>query len=647
MKDRLGLGASTRDAAIGLPFGSLTSGRERSQVVQVEPLQPAVSKRWDVGWLPELICAVLLATSFALIQVLIGGTRLLFSFPSYVLLAVMGVLTLLCIRRAKPPPEQYCLVSSVLFFGYVILRAVASPVPYLARAEIYSVLACLLVYFFVACVLVDATQRMWFVCILLTLAMVHVGIGAVQFRKGDDFMLVPALQRFEYGRRASGFYVCPNHLAGLLEVLGVFGLSFVCWSRWRNWGKLLLLYATAVCYLGVILTASRGGYVSTGASILVFLGLSLFVLWQAGRRLLARIGAPVAIATVLILATGWALANRTLFLNDRVHTMPEETNDMRLDLWNAAIQEWKIQPILGTGSGTYLFYGRQFRTDRMDRDPVEVHNDYLQLLAEYGIVSGSLFLLFLSAHLYCGWKSLRRLSSRRTAMPGGLLSNRMALQIGALAAVSAYLVHSVFDFNLHIPANALLLAFVFGLLANPGIRRDGTVQISTGLQMLNRLTLPILGIVVLIQCLRLLPAEYFAEKSRTSLRDGESAASVYYALRGLRSERNNPNLFYYLGCGLVTEGNATTELEKRASLFAEAIMAFQSGRALAPEDRTFALELGAVYDALGRFSEGEWMYDEALRLDPKFYVVKESYQAHLDRWQTARESSEWLEETDH
>jgi len=603
--------------------------------------RPNSVKTWDIGRLAELICIALLVASFCLIQVLIGGTRLLFSLPAYALLAVMGLVTILLVRRVGPAPAKLCLVSSVLFFGYVILRAMMSPVAYLARADIYSVLGGLLVYFFVACVSVDNKRRVWFICALFAIAFVHVGIGVVQFRYGDDFMLIPFLQRFEYGRRASGFYICPNHLAGLLEVLSIFGLSFVCWARWPIWGKLFALYATCVCCLGLILTASRGGYLSAAASVVVFLVLSLLVLWRTRGHLFVRIGVPLSIATLLILAIGWTAADKTLFSTDRVRTLPEETNDMRLDLWNAAVQQWKLQPILGTGSGTYVFYGRQFRTERMDRDPVEVHNDYLHLLSEYGIAGGAFFLFFLSAHLYRGWKNFRRLGPRRVAVSRRLLSNSMALQIGALAAVGAYLVHSFLDFNLHIPANILLLAFVFGLLANPGAIREATgARSPTGSQILSRLILPVLGGIVIVQCVRLLPGEYFAEKSRTSLRDGKSPAAVYYALRGLRTEQNNPDLFYYLGCGLVAEGNATKDLGKRAALFESAILAFQSGRALAPRDRTLGLALGSVYDALERFPEGEWMYDEALRLDPKSYAVKESYQAHLDRWRAVRERNE-------
>src|SRR5439155_1500716 len=97
----------------------------------------------------------------------------------------------------------------------------------------------------------------------------------IQFRDGNNFMLIPFLQRFDYGRRASGFYVCPNHLAGALEVLGIFGVSLVCWSRFPTWSKLIIAYVTAVSYAGVLLTGSRGGYASTIASLIVFAGLSL------------------------------------------------------------------------------------------------------------------------------------------------------------------------------------------------------------------------------------------------------------------------------------------------------------------------------------------------------------------------------------
>ena len=50
-------------------------------------------------------------------------------------------------------------------------------------------------------------------------------------------MCTDSLRDFLVDRRASGLYVDPDHLAGLLEVLGILGLSVACWSRLPGWAK--------------------------------------------------------------------------------------------------------------------------------------------------------------------------------------------------------------------------------------------------------------------------------------------------------------------------------------------------------------------------------------------------------------------------
>lgn len=581
------------------------------------------------------LCGILLAASFAIIQLLIGGTRLLFSFPAYGLLAVMAILSLLLIRRASPSPSQFCLLSSTIFFGYILARAFLSPFDYLARPDIYSVLGCLLVYLFVACVFTGARQRSWFVFFLLALSIAHVCVGALQFRDGNNFMPISFLQRFDYGRRASGFYINPNHLAGLLEVLGIFGLSMVCWGRWPAWGRLLIAYAAGSCYVGVLLSASRGGFISCAASFVVFVSLSVWALRRANKKAFLKIGGLVAAAVVLIFVIGDVYSNKFLYLNDRVWTENAKANDNRLDIWNSAVQNFKVQPAVGTGSGTFLFYGRLFRSERMPSDPVYAHNDYLHLLAEYGIVGAIGFLIFLGAHLVNGWRNYQRLGPKRIAVSTRALSNSFALQIAALSSVAAYVVHSFLDFNLHIPANALLLAFVFGLLANPGVSRESTIPAPAGSLIGWRIALAGLGVVVAIQSFRLLPAEYFTERARVALRDNDPHAALGFADRAVTTDQRNPNLYLYIGRAGIAEANAASEPEKRSYLVALSIAAFEKGWGLARQDEVFPLELASIYDAVGRFSEAEWMYDEAIRLDPNFAPVRRSYEAHLERWRSA------------
>src|SRR4051794_37495668 len=170
-----------------------------------------------LGATVEGICAVLLIATFLCIQVLIGGTRLIFALPCYGLLAVIGILCLLRIRAPKPAPDAFCLWTTLIFFGYIVGRAVCSPVAYLARIEICSIVAGLIVYVLASCVLTSARTRMVVFASLLAATIAHVFVGAIQFRGGNNYMPISFLQRFDYAERASGFYICPNHLAGLLE----------------------------------------------------------------------------------------------------------------------------------------------------------------------------------------------------------------------------------------------------------------------------------------------------------------------------------------------------------------------------------------------------------------------------------------------
>jgi O-antigen ligase len=580
---------------------------------------------------PEICAGCLLVLALVTIQILVGGTRLLFSLPAYSLIAVGGVLLLFALRRVKPDPDQVCLTITAVFFAYILVRAFLSPVAYLARIDSYSVLGGLLVYFSVACFLTDSKQRIILLFVLLIFGVVHVFIGAIQFRNGDNFMPISFLQRFDYERRASGFYVCPNHLAGLLEVLGIFGLSMTLWSRLPVWAKLISAYATVTCYFGLILTGSRGGYLSAVGSLLLFLTLSGLVLRQVSGRFLLRIGGPAVIAAVVVGLAAFFFVHQNAYLSDRAQNMFEK--NVRLKMWSAAIEQWKLQPLFGTGSGTYLYYGRQFRNPELQTDSVYVHNDYLQLMAEYGLAGGALFLVFLGSHLANGWKNFRRLALKRVAVSSRLLSNAMALQLGAIAAVVAYMIHSFLDFNLHIPANVLLLAFAFGVLANAGAQHQAELPEVRRSIFAWRLVLPAIALLVVADVVRLLPGEYFAERARAALRDDQLETGAAFALRGLAWERNNPNLYQYLGSARFDQADRTSTSDASATQFyGEALVAFETAYALAPREEAFAIGMADSYDALGRFNEGEWMYEEALDLDPRSTSLAALYQAHLKKW---------------
>lgn len=584
----------------------------------------------------EWISFLLLVVAFFAMQILIGGTRMVFSLPSYAVLGLVGVVAIFS-WRPKPAPNQWCLAIASIFFAYILARAWLSPVPYLTRSDIYSVLGGLVVYFCTACILTDGRQRMFFVSLLLLLALGHSLVGAIQFRDGNNFMPISWLKRYDYDIRASGFYVCPNHLAGLLEALGVLGLSMVCWSRWPVWAKLLVAYAVAICYVALVLTGSRGGYLSAGFGLVLFAILSLAILRTVRGRLFWTIsGAGLVVALLLTLVVVVSV-KRSSYLTHRAQNT-FDVHNMRADLWRGALQQWKLEPIFGTGAGTYLYYGRFFRTERVQNDPIHAHNDYLHLLAEYGLVGALGMTLFLGAHLWHGMRNFIRLGPRRVAVSQLTPSNALALNVGALCAVASYLAHSVVDFNLHIPGNVLLMAFVFGLLANDGLVRETAPTKRLPSRWWWRVVLPLLGVALLVKCARLFPGEYYCERARTSVRDGRGAFGIMYAQRGLRHDPENPDLHYRLGQARMLLGSQMEDLEAAASFRQEGIEALQRARSIAPSDEVYALELASALDRAQRFQEAEWVYNDAVRLDPNSTSIRRYYDLHLQRWRRSGET---------
>src|SRR5438067_11566210 len=99
----------------------------------------------------------------------------------------------------------------------------------------------------------------------------------------------------------------------------------------------------------------------------------------------------------------------------------------------------------------------QVRADR-------VHNDYLNTLADWGLV-GALLVAGAWAAFYWGvfrsWKFVQRGQNDF----GAKRSNKSSFVMGGALGLLAILVHSFVDFNMHISSNAILEARVKALVS--------------------------------------------------------------------------------------------------------------------------------------------------------------------------------------
>jgi len=126
---------------------------------------------------------------------------------------------------------------------------------------------------------------------------------------------------------------------------------------------------------------------------------------------------------------------------------------------------WKDHVWMGVGPGQFDVRFPQYRGPRNQTFPGWVHNDYLNLLVDYGVVGAGLAAATLLAF---GWGVVRSLKyvERGSGDLGTRSSNRTAFYLGSTVGLGSLAVHVVVDFDLHIPAIAVAASLVAALLAS-------------------------------------------------------------------------------------------------------------------------------------------------------------------------------------
>jgi tetratricopeptide (TPR) repeat protein len=554
----------------------------------------------------------LLTLAFMASQFLLGGVRPHHALALCVVLGAIGVASLATARQRKASASAFCLLCALLFFGYVVARAAVSPIPYLARHDLFLGLAALLVYLLTALCVTSPRLRMLVVCGFLVMGISSALLGAVQFARGDNLMLF-GLARPDFGPRASGLFLSPNHLAPFLIIVGLFALGIVFWSPWKAWVKVIVAYVAAACVLGVLLAGGLGGYVSMFAGLLAFLGFGLFVMARLSREQL-----PAGIIFGILIMSGLVLA--AVYFNStqaaRARSLGIGESYVHLQLWDAGLRQALLKPLLGTGSGTSELFARPFRSPLVQTDVSHVHNEYIELLAEYGPPGVLLFLLFLFAHLRNGMRSLLWLVDHRLRHAGKTRSYSLALSISSLSAVAACACYAMVSPVLHVPAISLLMAFTGGLLANIGVESSRVSERDEKTSRVLGFAPAALGAGLLVLALLQFPGAYYANRARVAVRDRAYPQAIEFARRALLSDPRNADILRQLCEANLGLAAMTQNIVLKKSFYSACLEACEQGLAISPGDASLALTRAENLLALGRREEAAPAFVKALQLDP-------------------------------
>ncbi|HYW98170.1 MAG TPA: O-antigen ligase family protein [Candidatus Elarobacter sp.] len=420
-----------------------------------------------------------------------GGTAPSFFAVTQVIIFGLGVVFLLSRQFSRDTSFHVPVATPLLLVALVLLQLCPLPVslaPMFGRArdelpsgsyftismERYQTVSHLLLlvtyltaFFLTLFLCRDRNAKKRLVFALVSLGAFEALYGLIQYLTG--WQQIFAYVKKYYLEEATGTYINRNHFAGFLEMILPFVIVLALrWtyllskntsgragtfrklvSRTELVSVVFWLFLAIVILAALVLSRSRMGIISALVSLVAILALAGTS--TVGPRARAAVAA-VSFIGVLGLVV-WIGSDPVM---SRFETLGQEYNlsgQSRVSIWHDTLGLIRQHPFLGTGLGSFFVAYTSVQTAFLNLLVEHAHCDYLEVATELGLpgailVFGSIFwVLAQSARRY------------------GKLEERFdkAVSLACIGSIGAILVHSLADFNLYIPANALVFTMILAM----------------------------------------------------------------------------------------------------------------------------------------------------------------------------------------
>jgi O-antigen ligase len=253
-----------------------------------------------------------------------------------------------------------------------------------------------------------------------------------------------------------GSFVNRHNYAAFMEMTIALPLGLIFCGAIPKDKRLLYLTAIGIMGISLILSGSRGGLVALVAEV-IFVATLTTNMAKSG-TLIVRLGLTGLLFAVIIAGSVYiAGGGETSLTRFSESATSKDITTYRSHIWAISIEAIKENPIVGSGLGSFgSAYAKHDTANGMERVE-QAHNDYLQVLADAGIVGLIIGIFFLFQLFKTGRKSIKTQNLYRRGVA-----------VGAFAGCFAVLVHSIFDFVLHTTAISLMFLVLMALIVKSG-----------------------------------------------------------------------------------------------------------------------------------------------------------------------------------
>lgn len=453
------------------------------------PLPLGSNRPWAVGLLASALWLLLLVWTAG---AAIGGHSRLRIRPAMAALplALLGLLALLVAAQMWPTARTWGLGTLDNYSSRIYLLTT------LAHAAAFTLI--------VVCVS-NARRANWLLGTVVMGGVLQALLAVGLYSTGAEYQFL--FTDFSQGGRATGTYPNPDHLAGYMELclaaglgllLAQFGRESQASRGWRQRtlhaleflmsGKMLLRLMLVVMVVALVMTHSRMG---NGAFFLalLFMGCWVATVSPGLRRPAMWLVASMAVIDIFIIGQwvgldkvvqrmqGTAVATRAQAQEEAsladLTQLPrqshrEESLQDRLAVPALSLPLVAQRPWFGHGGGTYFLVLPSVKPAGFPNHWDHAHNDYVEVAVNTGLLGLALWLML---GLTTAWRAARMLRDSQPRLNRGIGA-------AALMALSCMGLHSMVDFNLQIPANAMTLLALLALVwAMP--HRSGSLAAAT------------------------------------------------------------------------------------------------------------------------------------------------------------------------
>ncbi len=518
----------------------------------------------------------------------------------------MSILTaaLLAVHLADPARGTRAHPAGWLFLPFLAWAAAnaawVTPVHWLGWIDWLNWAQGVAVFWVVLNGVVTRIGRRSVAAVVVALGLLSAALACYQHFVQPDWLTLGRHQAAQFIGRSSGTFGIPNSL-GIFMALLIPPVGFLVLRPGRPAIRGLWAGALGLLAAGFVLAISRGAWLALAGAF------ALRPVLAPGRDLGRRM-ASAAASVAAAAAFGGIIYLSFPLMRERVHQLVSNAGERsRPVMWRAAWRIFEAHPVLGGGAGSYDSFFEGFRPEGNLDQPTYAHCDYLNTLADYGGVG---FLLFFGAGALIAWR----------------WRGAQGLMGAAATGLWAFGLHLGVDFDLKIPALAMIVATVAGLVTSetwPGPAEAGAPrgarQAAWGA-----------AVAILAASFLWVIPKYRAEEARGKAReriDAMARAGTEVAaqreglmrIRGLLAEavrRDSSNAQAWADSAYADSLWAYVEPARNREL--GAVAEKEAGRAVAlcPVVAEFWIRLGVGFDMEGRKLEAGDCFVRALRIAP-------------------------------